>query len=73
MCSAQVGPSPDNCCPRLPRSRGKSIGDATQVVLVVVIIGYVMPFFGLELFDMSRDVAASNLPPRVGQLFGVCL
>ena len=39
--------------------------------LVVVIIGYVMPFFGLELFDMAREVAAFNLPARVGQLFGV--
>jgi hypothetical protein len=29
-----------------------------------------MPFFGLELLDMARDVAAFNLPARVGQLFG---
>ena len=52
---------------------GAALGIAAQVFLVWVIIGYVMPFFGLELFDMSRDVAASNLPPRVGQLVGVCL
>jgi hypothetical protein len=34
---------------------------------------YVMPFFGPELLDMARDVAAFNLPARVGQLFGVSL
>lgn len=38
--------------------------------LVVVIIGYILPFFGLELLDMARDVAAFNLPVRVGPLFG---
>jgi hypothetical protein len=32
-----------------------------------------MPFFGLELLDVARDVAAFNLPARVGQLFGVSL
>jgi hypothetical protein len=37
------------------------------------IIGYVMPFFGLELLGVARDVAAFNLPARVGQLFGVTL
>jgi hypothetical protein len=37
------------------------------------IIGYVTPFFGLELIRMARDVAAFNLPARVGQLFGVGL
>jgi hypothetical protein len=34
----------------------------------MVLIGYVMPFFGLELLGMARDVAAFNLPARVGQL-----
>jgi hypothetical protein len=32
----------------------------------VGIIGYVMPSFGLELLDMARDVAAFNMPARVG-------
>jgi hypothetical protein len=32
-----------------------------------------LPFFGVELLDMARDVAAFNLPARVGQLFGVSL
>ena len=30
-----------------------------------------LPFFGVEVLDMARDVAAFNLPARVGQLFGV--
>jgi hypothetical protein len=29
-----------------------------------------MPWFGLELLDMARDVATFNLPSRVGQLLG---
>jgi hypothetical protein len=52
---------------------GAARGIAAQVFLVVFIIGYVMPFFGLELLDMARDVAAFNLPSRVEQLFGVSL
>ena len=32
-----------------------------------------MPWFAADLLDMARDVAASNLPARVGQLFGVNL
>ena len=31
------------------------------------------PFFGVELLGMARDVAAFNLPARVGNLFGVSL
>jgi hypothetical protein len=50
---------------------GGALGIAAQALLVVVIIGYVMPFFGLELLDMARDVAAFNLPARMGQLLGV--
>jgi hypothetical protein len=52
---------------------GAALGIAAQVFLVWVIIGYVMPFFGLELLGMARDVAAFNLPARVGHLFGVSL
>jgi hypothetical protein len=32
-----------------------------------------MPLFGLQLLDIARDLAAFNLPARVGQLFGVSL
>jgi hypothetical protein len=49
---------------------GAVLGIAAQAFLVVAVIGYVMPFFGLELLGMARDVAAFNLPARVGQLFG---
>jgi hypothetical protein len=41
-----------------------------QVFLVWVIIGHVMPFFGLELLDMARGVADFNLPTRVRQFLG---
>jgi hypothetical protein len=50
---------------------GAALGIAAQVFLVWVIIGHVMPFFGLELLDMARDVASFNIPARVGHLFGV--
>jgi Putative MetA-pathway of phenol degradation len=49
---------------------GAALGIAAQAFLVVGIIGYVMPWFGLGLLDMARDVATFNLPARVGQLFG---
>jgi hypothetical protein len=52
---------------------GAALGIAAQVLLVAVIIGYVMPFFGLELLDMARDMAAFNVPARVGELLGVSL
>ena len=52
---------------------GAALGIAAQVFLVWVIIGHVMPFFGLELLDMARGASAFNLPARVGQLFGVSL
>jgi hypothetical protein len=52
---------------------GAALGIAAQVFLVVVIIGYVMPLFGLELLNMARGVDDFNLPARVGQLFGVSL
>ena len=52
---------------------GAALSIAAQVFLVWVSIGYVMPFFGLELLDMAEGVAAFNLPARVGHLFGVGL
>ena len=59
--------------PHHPGRQGAALGIAAQAFLVWVIIGYVMPFFGLELLGMARDVADFNLPARVGQLFGVSL
>jgi len=52
---------------------GAALGVVAQVLLVVVMIGYVMPLFGLELLDMARDVVAFDLPGRVGQLLGVSM
>jgi hypothetical protein len=52
---------------------GAALGIAAQVFLVVVIIGYIMPWLGADLLDMAREVAALNVPARVGQLFGVSL
>jgi hypothetical protein len=49
------------------------LGIAAQIFLVWVIIGHVMPLFGLELLEMARGVAVFNLPARVGLLFGVSL
>jgi hypothetical protein len=49
---------------------GAALGIAAQVILVWFIIGHVMPWFGADLLDMARDVAAFDLPARVGQLFG---
>jgi hypothetical protein len=48
---------------------GVILGVAAQALLVVVVIGYVMPWLGLGLLDMARDVAAFNLPLRIGQPF----
>jgi hypothetical protein len=49
---------------------GAALGIAAQGFLAVGIIGYAMPWLGLGLLDMARDVAAYNLPARVGQLIG---
>jgi hypothetical protein len=47
---------------------GAILGVAAQILLVVGVIGYVMPWLGLGLLDLARDVAAFNLPLRIGQL-----
>jgi hypothetical protein len=48
---------------------GAILGIAAQVILIVSIVGYVIPWLGLGLLDMAREVAAFNLPARIGQLF----
>jgi hypothetical protein len=52
---------------------GAAFGIAAQVLMLVVIIGYVMPWLGLGLLDMAREVATFNLPARLGQLSGISL
>lgn len=49
---------------------GAILGIAAQAFLVVVIIGYVMPWFGIGLLDMTRAFAALDLPMKVWQLLG---
>jgi hypothetical protein len=68
-----MGPPLDRHCPGHQIATGAALGIAAQVFLLWVIIGHVMPFFGLELLDMARGVADFNLPGRVGQLFGLRL
>ena len=53
--------------------RLRGLGIAAQGFLVVVIIGYVMPWFGADLLEMAHGVADFNLPAQVGMLFGVSL
>jgi hypothetical protein len=48
---------------------GAILGVLAQALLVVGVIGYVMPWLGLGLLDLARNVAAFNLPLRIGQLF----
>lgn len=48
---------------------GAVAGALAQVLLAVAVVIYVMPWFGLGLIDMARDVAAFNLPARIGRLF----
>jgi len=38
--------------------------------VIVVIIGYAMPWLGFGLPDIGREVAAFNPPARVDWLFG---
>jgi hypothetical protein len=52
---------------------GAALGIAAQAFLVLVIIGYIMPWLGADLLGLAREVAVFNLPARVGQLFGVSL
>jgi hypothetical protein len=52
---------------------GRVLGTAAQAILIVAIVWYLMPFFGLKLLHMARHVAAFDLPARVWQLFGVSL
>jgi hypothetical protein len=56
----------DHHRPHRPDCRGRGPRHRRQVFLVWVIIGHVMPFFGLELLDMTRRVADFNLPARLG-------
>jgi hypothetical protein len=45
------------------------LGIFAQAFFVVVIIGYIMPWFGADLLDLARGVAALNLPMQMSQVF----
>jgi hypothetical protein len=47
---------------------GAALGIAAQAFLALVIIGYVMPWIGLDLLEMAKVVAAYDLPARVAAL-----
>jgi hypothetical protein len=44
---------------------GAMIGIAAQVFLVYVVIGLVLPLFGLDLLELARAVAEPDLPGKV--------
>jgi hypothetical protein len=49
---------------------GVMLGGAAQAFLAWIVFFKAMPVVGLGLLDMTRKVAAFDLPERVGQLFG---
>jgi hypothetical protein len=48
---------------------GAVLGVAVQLAIAWFLVLHVMPWFGLDLLDMARAVAAFDLPARVGRLF----
>jgi hypothetical protein len=48
---------------------GAFLGVAAQVLLFVVVIFHIMPWFGLGLLDMARDLAEFDLSGRVLSAF----
>jgi hypothetical protein len=44
---------------------GGLVGIAAQGFLVYVVIGLVLPWFGLDLLELARAVAAADLPRTV--------
>jgi hypothetical protein len=48
---------------------GGLFGIAAQVFLAYVVIGIVLPWFGLDLLDLARAVAALDLPGHVLGMF----
>jgi hypothetical protein len=48
---------------------GGLLGTAAQAFLAYVVIGIVLPWFGLDLLDLARAVAALDLPGHVLGMF----
>jgi hypothetical protein len=50
---------------------GAAIGILAQVFLAYLVIGWVLPVFGLDLLDLARAVAAPDLPGKlIAAVFG---
>ncbi|WP_315754713.1 MULTISPECIES: hypothetical protein [unclassified Bradyrhizobium] len=47
---------------------GATLGVAAQILLLLGIVGYVMPWLGLHILGVSRGVADLNLPERLWSL-----
>jgi hypothetical protein len=47
---------------------GAGLGVAAQALLAIGIIGYVLPWLGLHLLDVARDITDFNLPDQVWAL-----
>jgi hypothetical protein len=47
---------------------GVVLGIAAQALLAIGIIGYALPWLGLHILDVARDIADFNLPERVWAL-----
>jgi hypothetical protein len=45
---------------------GAVVGILAQAGLAVLMLGYIMPWFGFELLHLARAVAALDLPARIG-------
>jgi hypothetical protein len=48
---------------------GVILGIAAQVFFIVIILGFVMPWLGIGLFEMAGEIVTLNLPARVGKFF----
>ena len=50
---------------------GVILGIVVQALIFWAVIAYVMPWFGIGLLDMARDLVALNLPERAWHLLGL--
>ena len=48
---------------------GAILGIVAQAFLAIGIIGYVLPWLGIEILDTTRQVADFNLPELVWRIF----
>ena len=70
---AQIRPASDRRYPDRPGNGERALCITAQAALAVVVIGYVISRLDLGLLDLARDVAAFNVPAKVGHVFGTIL